>query len=375
MINAVLKFYPLYDRILCAQTINDTLRGLTARRPWSGLVKYAILPVPAQVTLGTVDVTKDSNVVTGTGTTWPFTDTLNTTLSATTVQTGIIDATPVLMTNIIPGRYLTIDGGNSGEEAVFVISIDATAGTFRANFTKVHNSGVTITAGSYAGRQFRINSNTPFVTAVGFTSATRMLIDIGWPYSTLAAQSYEITMVFASLGQNVKELLTMVNPDRQYQFRTNVQTAELDAEDPRRAVSQMPYKLAFHGPDPGGAPLYEMWPRPTSVAAYPYYYVQAWTPMSEDNDILPNGIRSDIMVKIARAEAARWPGHKKLDGGIYYDPRVAEGLMREADTDVQYMKLEDDSTAIMQAIYQYRKWPYGGPGPDYYQTDYESYFV
>ena len=202
-----------------------------------------------------------------------------------------------------------------------------------------------------------------------------MLLEMNWPYSTLTGQSYEISMVFASFGQDVKEMLTMVNPDRQYRFKLNCQKAEIDAEDPRRAVSQMPYKLAFHATDPGGAPLYELWPRPTSVAAYPYFYVRAWTPLSSDNDLLPNGIRSDIVVKLARAEAASWPGHKKLEGGIYFDQRLAERWTTEAEREIQYMKNEDDSTAIMQMIYQYSKWQFGGPGPDYYQTDYESNFV
>lgn len=375
MYDAVLKKNPSYDSIQCKQDINDILREIMARRPWSGLVKYGILSVPAQYTTGTVTATINSNVVTGVNTAWPYNDVVNTTLLTTTIETGIIDVTPAAMTNIVAGRWLTIDGGNAGEEAVFVISIDTATGTFRANMTKTHTAAVTITCGSMAGRQFRVNSQTPFVTASGFTSATRMLIDQGWPYSTLATQTYEITFVYVSLGQDVKEILTLVNPDRQYQFRVNVQKMEIDAEDPRRAVSQMPYKLAYHAPDPGGAPLFELWPRPTSVAAYPYFYIRAWTPMSGDNDILPQGIRSDVVVKLGRAEAARWPGHKKIDGGIYYDLALADRLVKEAEVNIQYMKLEDDSTAIMQQIYSYRRWPWGGPSPDYYQTDSESYLV
>lgn len=375
MVDAVLKKFPLYDAIQCRQDINDILRGIMARRPWSGLIKYQILSIPATYTTGSAAVIRDSIAVTGTNTVWPVTDVVNTTLSSAIIETGIIDFTPASMTNIIAGRWLTLDGGNAGEEAVFVISIDSASGACRAACAKTHAAAITITCGSYTGRQFRLSSNTPFLTVVGVTSATRLLLSQAWPFSTLSAQAYEITLVFVSLGQDVKELLTMVNPDRQYRFKLNCQTAELDAEDPRRAVSQMPYKLAFHETDPAGSPLYEMWPRPTSVAAYPYFYVREWTPMSQDNDILPNGIRSDIVVKLARAEAASWPGHKKLEGGIYFDLRIAERLTTEAEKDIQYMKNEDDSTAIMQMIYQYNRWQFGGPGPDYYQTDQESYFV
>lgn len=373
--DAIGKKFPNYDTIQAKQDVNDILRRIMARRPWSGLVKYGILSVPNSYSTGTVTTTRNSNLITGSGTTWTFDDVVSTTLQDDITQTGIIDVTPASMTSIVAGRWLMIDGGNAGEEAVFVISIDVSAGTFRAQITKTHSSAVTIKCGSMAGRQFRISSQTPFMTVTGVTSATRLLLDFNWPIAGTAGSAYEITMVFVSLGQDVKEMLTMVNPDRQYQFEVNGQKAMLDAIDPRRAVSQMPYRLAYHAPDPGGAPLYEMWPRPTSEAGYPYFYIKEWTPMTEDNDLLPNGIRSDVIVKFGCAEAARWPGHKKLEGGIYYDPDLAKSYVAEAEREVEYMKLEDDSTAIMQMIYQYKKWRFGGPGPDYYQTDDQSYYV
>lgn len=373
--NGVLKKYPLYDSILVKQDINDNLRMIMARRTWSGLVTYGMLSVPATYTTGTVAATRNSPVITGAATAWPYLDVVDTTLSITTIVTGIIDVTPASMTNIEAGRWLTIDGGNAGEEAVFVVSIDSDAGTFRAQFRKTHSSGVTIRCGSMAGRQFRINSATPFMTCIGFASATRMILDFNWPISSVSAQSYEITLVFASFGRDVKEMLTMVNQDRQYQFDVNSQKALIDAIDPRRAVSSMPYRLAYHAPDPGGAPLYEMWPRPTSEAAYPYFYIKQWNPMSEDNDLLPQGIRSDVLVKLGCAEATRWPGHKNKEGGIYYDPKLGEILMAEAQREIDFMKNEDDSTAIMQLVYTYKKFRFGGPGPDYYNNDDQSWEV
>lgn len=376
MVDGILKKFPLYDSIQAKQDINDNLRMIMARRTWSGLVKYGILSVPDRYDTGTVSATALSNVITGSGTVWPTNDVVNTVLSVTTIATGIIDVTPASLTGIIAGRWLTIDGGNSGEEAVFVDSIDSAAGTFRANMTKLHTAAVTITCGSMAGRQFRITSLVPFMTCTGFTSATRMLLDFAWPVSSTAGQGYEITLVYASFGQDVKEMLTMVNPDRQYQFDVNGQKAMLDAQDPRRSISSMPYRLAYHAPDPAGAPLYEIYPRPTSVAAYPYFYARQCYPLENDNDLLPNGIRSDVLVKLGRAEAARWPGHKSKEGGIYYDPKLGQDLIAEAERDIQFMKNEDDSTAIMQLVYNYRRWGYfGGPGPNWYNTDYESNFV
>ncbi len=127
MVDNVLQDFPHYQASLCRRRINDHLRNVIARRPWSGLVKYDVLFVPAQFTTGTVDVTLNSATVTGTGTAWPVSDDISTTLSSATVETGIIDATPASLTGIQAGQYLLIDGGGASQEAVFVISTDAEA--------------------------------------------------------------------------------------------------------------------------------------------------------------------------------------------------------------------------------------------------------
>ena len=220
------------------------------------------------------------------------------------------------------------------------------------------------------------HSNSPFYTVVGLTSATSLILNIPWAYSNLANYSYEITMVYVSFGQDVKQMLTMVNPDRQFQFDLNTPKAQLDAIDSRRSVTSMSYRAAFHAPDPAGAPLYEIWPRPTSQASWPYIYAKAWVPLSGDNDILPMGIRSDVIIKMARAEAASWAGHKLIQGGVYYDINLATKLSQEAEKQIQEMKLEDDSTAIMQLVYQYKSWRTGVNIPiDWYNQDWQSYNV
>lgn len=376
IVDNVLGKFPVYDASLARKDVNDVLRTLMARRTWSGLVKYAILSVPASYRTGTVTVTGNSRVVTGSGVAWPTNDVVDTTLLNATIEAAMVDIAPVSMTGIAAGQWVVIDGGNASEEAVFVISIDTVTSTFRARTTLTHLAGVTIKSSSYAGRQFRTSSNSPFVTCVGFTTSTRMLISVPWPLATAAAQSYEITLVYASLGNDVKEILTMVNPDRQFQFDVNTPKDLLDVNDPRRNISAMPWRLAFHETDPAGSPLYEIWPRPTSVGAFPYIYAREWGPLGGDFDLLPNGIRSDVVVKLVKAEAAQWPGHKIKEGGIYYDPNLARKLGEEAERDIQYMKNQDDSTAIMQLIYSYKKWRTGpGGGGDWYNTDYGSFDV
>jgi hypothetical protein len=377
VVDGILKAFPLFDSILAKQSVNDNLRMIIARRTWSGLLRYAIASIPSSYQIGTVAVTQGSKAVIGVGTVIPTNDLVNTTLYTATITTGIIDLTPSSMLGINSGMWLLLDAGNAGEEAVFVVSIDSAAATFRANTTLTHSGGITITGSSFAGRQFRLNGQTPFVTVTGASTGTRFLIDVPWPSASLNAQAYEITLVYISLGQDVKELLTMVNQDRQFAFEISTPAALLDSIDPRRNVSAMPWRLAFHSTDPGGSPLYEMWPRPTSQTAYPYIYVRQWAPLVNDYDLLPNGIRSDVLVKLGKAEAARWPGHKALQGGIYFDANLGQTYANEAEKDIQFMKSEDDSTSIMNLVYQYKRWRVGPGGgmSDWYNQDTDSYYV
>ncbi len=368
MIDNVLLDFPNYDIANAKQAINDHLRNIMARRNWSGMCGYKILQVPDYYTTGTVTTTLNSNVVTGTGTAWPTNDLVATTLSQATVETGIIDVMPTSMTGIHTSQWLLIDGGNAKEEAVYVIRVNTTEGTFQARFSQTHASGVSITCSSLMGRQIRASVNVPYITITGVSSATRLLLESAWPKTIDANSGYSIFLAITTLGDDVKQVLTMVNNQNQYQFDLQMPLQVLDYIDPLRTASNFPFRLVYRNPDPAGTPMWELYPRPISEGAFPYIYMKEWSPLVGDLDLLPNGIRSDVLVKRVKADAARWPGHKLKDGGAYYDPALGSRLMEESEKDIAYMQREDDSTAIMTMNYQYKRWPVGGSGPSYAQS-------
>ncbi len=368
MVDNVLLDYPSYDVANVKQGINDHLRNIMARRNWSGMCGYKILSVPAYYTTGTVTTTLGSNVVTGTGTAWAVDDIVSTTLDQTTLETGVIDVTPASMTGITTSQWLLIDGGNAGEEAVYVIRVNADEGTFQARFTRTHASGVTITCSSLMGRQIRVSINVPYITITGVSSATRLLLESPWPLTVAANNGYSIFLAITTLGDDAKYVISMVNNQNQYQFDLTMPIGHLDWIDPLRTASNFPFRLVFRTTDPAGTPMWELYPRPISQAAFPYIYMKEWNPLVGDNDLLPNGIRSDVLVKRVKADAARWPGHKLKDGGAYYDPRLGVQLMEESERDIAYMQREDDSTNIATMMYQWRRWPVGGSGPSYAQS-------
>lgn len=368
MVDSILQYFPETDPNMIKGLINDQIRNLIARRPWSGLVKYSMLKMPDSYTTGAVSATYASNVLTGASTAWAVSDLVSTTLSIATIETGIIDITPASMTGITSCQWLLIDGGNASEEAVYVISTNTAEGTFRARTTLTHSAAVTIKCSSLAGLQLRISQDVPFITITGVSSTTRALLQETWPVASVSAQGYSITKTYTVLGDDVKEILTVVNTRNQYQFDLYTPKPMLDWIDPLRTATNYPFRLVPHAPDPAGVQMWELYPRPTVQSAFPSIYIKQWLPLEQDNDILPGGIRSDVIVKRVKADCARWPGHKLKAGGVYYDPRLADALMLESEKiDIPTMMLEDDNTSIMSLYFQYKRFPVGGSGPDYDQ--------
>ncbi len=206
-------------------------------------------------------------------------------------------------------------------------------------------------------------------------TATSLLIDRPYPFATQTGQGYAIALVYVQLGRDLKFVLTMVNLDRHYQMVLNFPKAALDYIDPKRTTTEAPFIMVFHETDPGGAPLHEIYPRGLANQSLPYYYIKDFTPLSDQNDLLPNGIRSDVIVKMVKADAFLWPQHKIKDGGIYYDPNAAAILKREAEMDILNMQTHDDNTNIMNLVWQYSRYPTLGFGTDFWRNhDEDSFF-
>lgn len=355
MIDHVLGDFPHFPEQLVERSINDHIQRIIAKRPWSGLTQYGLLAVPDEIKDGTVSNTLGSKVVTGVGTGWAVNDKANTTVSVTTTETGIIDMTPVSMTGIEEGVYLLIDGGGAAEEAVFVLRVTTT--TFQADFAKAHASAETIERSSLTGLQFRTDFNSPFVTVTGVSSPTRLLLEKEWANGSSSGKSYTIALVFVSFGRDLKWLYTVVNLTRRFQLIVNYTKQVLDFSDPQRAATQSTFMAVFHETDPGGSPLFELYPRPLTDKAFPFFYIKVASRLTADNEFLPNGIRSDVVVKRVEADAFRWAQHKKVAGGIYYDPGIARDLVGEALVEIEEMAQDDDNTHIMRMMWDYKNWP------------------
>lgn len=368
----VLSVCPKYPPQLTRRGINNHLRNVISRRVWSGLTKQSILSVPAAFATGTIDATAGSDIVLGNATAWPVGDVVSTTLAADVISEEVLDATPTSMAGIEPNTYMLIDGGGANEEPIYVIS--TTASTFRARFANTHLAGETITVSSLSNLQMKIGIQSPFYTVTGISSPTRLLIKDVIAQPTELDASYSLSLVYTNFAPDLKMLISVVNLERRYRIIIHMPKDTIDYSDPHRTLTQTTYMVVSHEVDPAGSQLYELYPRPVSEQAIPFFYHFQFPPLEDDNDILPNGIRSDVLVRLTVADALVWPKHKIIEGGIYYDPPESTRLKSQAVVDIEAMEMEDDNTMIMRQQWSYADWPFGGFGADWHQShDWDSY--
>jgi hypothetical protein len=94
--------------------LNDRLRQILDHRTfWADLMKFGILPFPDPYTTGTISVAAADATVTGSGTAWPVSDVVNTTIAAGVPEFGYAEVTPVSMAGITPQSILYVDAAGT----------------------------------------------------------------------------------------------------------------------------------------------------------------------------------------------------------------------------------------------------------------------
>lgn len=370
----VQSWNPEYPPWMTDQSINNYLRSVVARpRLWSGLLVKSQIVIPDAYTTGTVTVTRNSPTVTGSSTVWATNDVLNTTMG-TAVAAGdlnlAVTITPASMgTNsatIIAGDWLTVDGGTGSEEQVLVRSTTST--TFNAVFTKAHLTSGTIWKSSLMRLQFRTSESNPWYSVKGVSSTTSLVLNDLWGGATASAQSYSIFKGYHVFGQDCRMVLSVVNLQRQQRLALHISNEMLNVIDPNRSASESTYLLADMSPDEVGRPQYEMYPRPLSSQVFSCLYARHMSTLSDDDDTAPLGMRSDVLVKGAIADALRWrpKNNKHYDSGTAL--QIATQKMMEFERGVQEMIIDDDNHYLFSLMRSWGQFAMGGGGYNWAQS-------
>lgn len=111
-------------------------------------------------------------------------------------------------------------------------------------------------------------------------------------------------------------------------------------------------------------PRYELWPRPMNAPfVYPYIYVANYPEIDDVHPTLPPyvGQRGDVILEIALAAAARFPGEQdKSDQGVnktpYFDLKLSSIHAARAETLIYELEKKDEDVAIKDMMLSNLPW-------------------
>ena len=218
------------------------------------------------------------------------------------------------------GQFLTSAVYNTG-------TVSVTHGS-----TAVVGSGTTFTS-AMVDRQFRI-SGSPIYDVASYTDATHITLGQVYGGSTNAAASYEIFTPYGTAPSDFDYFISVWDPNYNWQLHLDLTQRELNYWDAQRAYRGQSYVIAhrdYYTPSGGTVPLprYEIWPHQTAQYVYPFLYVMRATDLLDSGATLPRYIRGDLLLEMALAEAARWPGPSPDKPNPYYDKNLKLALMHE----------------------------------------------
>lgn len=359
MAGVVQRVKPSLDRTLAIDYLNFRQRQIIDMRPyWSGLLKRTTINVPPAYTTGNITLTSGSTVITGTSTNWPVSDITNTTIPLGIPRPGNQWFTPADMTGLSDNSILYCDSAGTPE----VITIQQTKGTqCLANFQFPHNAASTITQSSLANLQLQTGTKWPYYTVLAITSSTGMIVDAPWSDISMSNRGYQIIMAYTTIANNVKEILSVVDPIQPLNLLVHVPQNMLNNDDPARQSFDYPIWLVDLGPNLQGQMQYEFYPAPTQKYQFNVLYYIQWPDMVLPGDRPPHFINPTVLIYGALADALRTRNIQNPNGqDPWYDPRSADQYEAKFQQAVNDLITADNSKAQRAYEWEYARWGLGG---------------
>lgn len=248
------------------------------------------------------------------------------------------------------------------------------------NMPSLYNTGtVTLTEGdatvigagtawtsAMAGRQFRYSKISPIYTITTVDAGAQTLeLDIAWGAATVTLATYEIYAAYKVVPTDFHHFITIWDPNFNWQLYRNVTQNELNLWDAQRSNRGQSYVVAHRDYyTPSGStiprPRYEIWPHKISAYVFPFLYISRPTDLEDSGATLPWYIRGDLLLEMALAEAAKWPGPsagedkygRKVESNPYFNLNLAKMHEQRAEYMITEAERQDDEVSIMSITYE-----------------------
>lgn len=370
---------PAASRFLAEDWVRNAFRRCYRRRRWAWLVKQGQFLFPAIYNTGTVTVTRNSNIVTGSGTAWDATMVglqfrTGTTYPIYTIQ-SVDSATQLTLQSDVWGgatasaqgysiyrAYVTVPSDFQAFISVWdpnfnwQLVLDYTQNELNAADAQRSNTG---NAYLFAWRGYSQDAIGAVAQPVQVTGTGS---DPGSAGTYTGPNNALFTVQITTAGASGTAVFKWKKDDGT--FTTGVTTdsggAVQDLQDGVQVYfpTGVTYTLndvwviqVTAGANPGNA-VFEVWPHIQSQYVLPYLYECVPPDISDSTATIPKGITGDILLEGALEDAAMWPGPSADRANAYYRLELSDRHRKQFEHMLDECEVRDENQFLNNTGYQ-----------------------
>ncbi len=363
--NSVRLRCPAADILLARDAVSHAFRQVAERRNWSWLIKFGQFISPALTTGGTITATNGSYVVTGSGTTWTGA------LTGQQFRVGI--GSPIYTVQSVQSTtQLTLDapfGYQTSTTTAYQIyqcyfTPPADFFTFMTIWDPRLNWQLNINStqediNQWDSQRASIGSTYAFVQRdyttnyVGSVGTPTQVIGSGAIPATTGAYSGAVNTVFTVQidSGGASGVATYIWKAGNGAFSLS-QTTDVNAVPLQQGVQiYFPvgtyvtgdtFSITCIATPQVGLPRYEGWPHYQGAYCWPFMYIARATDLEDPGAVLPRTIRGDVLLTMALAELAGWPGSNDQPNP-YYSVANQNYLTAKSERMIMELERQDDN--------------------------------
>lgn len=385
----VLLRVPRAGRLLCEDWVRNAFRRVVERRTWSWMVRMSQFVAPQAYSTGTAVVTQNSPYVTGYNTVWDVTMvgrqfrggqgspiyTIQAVHSTTNLELDLPWGGP--SSNTVSGTGYNIYQcyfSPPQDFARFISLIDPFFNwQLHINFeNQLIDRADAMRANS--GNAYVVSFRDYFTSNVGTVSAPIQVAGVGSSPFVTGAYSGPIDAIFVvsiSIGgipgiatyqwwkTNTPYLVTTTPPSA-------ITVSTPDDGSPQELQDGVfiswPTDLFFNQGDifiiratahsNASISRFELWPHQQTSKVYPFMYSARPPDISDPNSTLPPTLNGDILMEMALAQGASWPGPSTDKPNPYYRLELADRHERRAEFLINEAERNDEEIYLSNTKYQ-----------------------
>lgn len=270
-----------------------------------------------------------------------------------------------LAQQFIRDRYRRIlarrDWSGLRREEQFLLNAAKTSGTVAIERGQFEVTGTDTEFGlSDVGRQFKAGVGSPVYTITEVDVDFQILtLNMAVGIADAAAATYWILDAYVQPPDDFLKFIVVSNPVQGWRLHHWITAAELNSMDPQRTFMGQPYVLADRmyniataevGANP--VPQYEAWPYATTDQTLYYIYLTQGADLINDEDVPIWPIPSDVIVKGALADVARWPGTSTNPNPYFTRPEYWKSYEQDfEDKMIEVERIDEDVYMTMLQMF------------------------